>query len=389
MFSWFIDADYREHEQLLIIELHPEMVKRLSVFKSYTNIDYQTIFSLDNGYSLRVYMSCKIMLTRYSIENSVRMSLYEFKENIGLFDKYEKPSLLEKYVLNIVKAEINSKTDINFDYELHKTGRKFTEITIKFSMKKENKEITTNTKVNNLLLENKSHETLNRIVDKELDQESKTALLQLRSYGIQQKQASDLINKYGVGACKIGVERLLGEIDKGNEIKNISGYLVKCIQSQSEVVSSDHIQAAKQAAQEIEEKKHNEKMARFQSFNKYIKSNEQDILVLFHHYKAKNKLTNANDINMLECLKDAVNEYIDLKDNDLVLTTRFDSDLLYYDTISDLVSNLKVASNKERIALLKTDLVKKKQELDGADDSVSPILEKEISMIQAEIVELI
>jgi len=381
---WFENFEYLDGKGCLIVEIHKDILPYLIVFTNYTRLQLSNIFKFKNNYSCELYIHLKLHFNRHVRVNEVKHTLLEFKSIINMENSYNSnTAMFQKKIINKLQDEINLHTDINLDYELHKTGKRYTDITLKFRLKKENNNIKDESKNNSITHESQPQKP------EELDQESKTALLQLRSYGIQQKQASDLINKYGVGACKIGVERLLFEIDKGNEIKNISGYLVKCIQSQSEVVSSDHIQAAKQAAQEIEEKKHNEKMARFQSFNKYIKSNEQDVLVLLHHYKAKKKLVNANDINMLECLKGAVNEYIDLKDNDLVLTIRFNSDLLYYDTISDLVSNLKVASNKERIALLKTDLVKKKKELDGADDAVSPILEKEISMIQAEIVELI
>jgi len=392
--SWFIKFKYNDTDGYVDVEIDPDIFPYLIIFCNYTRIKIADVMNFKHSYSFDTYMMLKLKINKYNKKGSFKLLLNEYKESIGLHEAYSTNySMFKKTILTSVIEEIN-KTDLDINIDEEKTGKKVTCLVFNYQVKVDNNQDKNNGDLKSTLnpnVLNTKEKTCVSITQPQTpeDQESKTALLQLRSYGILQNQASDLINKYGVVACKIGVERLLGEIDKGNEIKNISGYLIKCIQSQSEVVTSDDLQAGKQVAQEIEEKKNSEKMARFQSFNKYIQSNEQDVLVLLHHYKAKKKLTNANDINMLECLKDAVSEYIDLKDDDLVLTTRFDSDLLYYNTISDLVSKLKVATNKDRIALLKTDLDKKKQELDGADDSVSPILEKEISMIQAAIVDLI
>ena len=121
LFSWFTDAEYIEKDQIIKISLHVEMVKRLAVFRQYTSLDYGMIFSLNNAYSLKVYLSCKIMLSRYKTNESIKLELDSFKHKIGLKGKYSKPSLFEKYVLLVIKDEIKNLTDINFDRTLFTT----------------------------------------------------------------------------------------------------------------------------------------------------------------------------------------------------------------------------------------------------------------------------
>ena len=48
-------------------------------------------------------------------------------------EKLKKISAFQERVLDIAKEQINAKTDMRMDYELHKEGRSFKWVTFKFS----------------------------------------------------------------------------------------------------------------------------------------------------------------------------------------------------------------------------------------------------------------
>ena len=48
-------------------------------------------------------------------------------------EKLKKISTFQERVLDIAKEQINAKTDMRMDYELHKEGRSFKWVTFKFS----------------------------------------------------------------------------------------------------------------------------------------------------------------------------------------------------------------------------------------------------------------
>jgi plasmid replication initiation protein len=310
LFSWFTDAEYIEKDQIIKISLHVEMVKRLAVFRQYTSLDYGMIFSLNNAYSLKVYLSCKIMLSRYKTNESIKLELDSFKHKIGLKGKYSKPSLFEKYVLLVVKDEIKNLTDINFDYELHKTGKRFTHITLKFSQKKNVSKQLDQSKRQPQEIE---HQKADEPLDLDLNNQEMILSAQLFSYGIPRSKASEYVRGYGVDACKVGIEKLLGEIQKGRDIKNISGYLISCIESSANNKSSKEIKAAMNLAEELEQDRKAQEMERFYSFDTYINNNEQQILVLLARNESQEKLTDELEIDMLRCLKDVIAQYEDLE----------------------------------------------------------------------------
>ena len=78
-------------------------------------------------------------------------------------------------------------------------------------------------------------------------------------------KASEYVRVYGVETCNLGIEKLLGETQKGGDINSINGCLVYC--------------------------------------------NDHQILVLLVRHEARKTLTDELEINMLRCLKDPLVQY--------------------------------------------------------------------------------
>ncbi|WP_162902308.1 replication initiation protein [Facilibium subflavum] len=383
--QWFSKARYDDSKGKITIEIHNDMLPYFVVLVNYTKLDYKNIARLKNLYSARVYLICKIAQNRFNSDLQITITIEEFKNRIGLHKKYDNIPRLRSRVLDVVSDEINEKTDLNFGYQLHKTGRRFTDITLKVTQK-------ANEKSKNTLNERVGYEdNYKEVAGKEdhLDKENRITILKLRSYGIKQDKASALVKIHGDEICNTGINKLLNEIDKGKDIKNVSGYLIKCIESQSNTPNSDDIQLAKSIADEIKQKKLDITLARHKEFDDYIKNNEQDILVLIMRYRKNQILFDANEINMFEYLKDVVEQYSDLVDNNLILTTKYNDEFLSYKNIRQVINELSVASNKDRIAKLKSSLSIKKQEYEISDGKEKNLVKKEIDMIQAEIADLV
>jgi plasmid replication initiation protein len=74
------------------------------------------------------------MLSQFKNTGILRISVLDLKERLALYnpktkeEQYEKWSAFDKYVLKIAHKEINKHTDIQFEYEAVKTGRKFTRL---------------------------------------------------------------------------------------------------------------------------------------------------------------------------------------------------------------------------------------------------------------------
>jgi hypothetical protein len=224
----------------------------------------------------------------------------------------------------------------------------------------------------------------------DLNDQEMIILAQLFSYGISRSKASEYVRGYGIDSCKVGIEKLLGEIQKGRDVKNISGYLVSCIENSANSKSSKEIKAAMNFAEELAQDRKAQEMERFNRFDIYINNNEQQILVLFSRHEANEKLTDELEIDMLRCLKDVVVQYEDLESmSPYCLTLRFKGDILNYAKIKSLVEELEVATKEERIAKLKTDLEAKKVELENVSGKAKGLVEKEITILKVAIADLV
>ncbi len=387
MFTWFTDANYKDDESYIILTVNKETLKRLAVFTRYATITFQYIAPLKNKHSLSLYLVCKILQSQHYSNKVLKLSINELKAKLGLEKKYVKVTQLKEYVLDVVSSEINDKTDLVFDYELHKTGKRFTDITLKFSQKKDISKQLDQPKRQPQEIE---HQASDAPLNLDVNDQDIIIAAQLQSYGIPRNKALEYVTTYGVDTCKIGIEKLLGEIQKGRDIKNISGYLVSCIENAGNNSSSQEIKAAMDAEEKIKQDRKNQELVRFNEFDEYIYNNREPIATLLLRHQEKEKLIDDVEIDMLRCLKRIVNEYDDLASiHPYYLKLKFKDDFINYEKIQSVVDELEVASKEERIAKLKTDLEAKKAELEGVSGKAKGLVEKEITMLKVAIADLV
>lgn len=384
-FTWLSGARYNDSNGDIEIHVNEMILPYLLVFSNYSLVELQFFLNVNNPYAIYIYLACKIHKSTNRYSKEIRLNIDDFKDYLGLSGKYKMITMFQERVLDISIDEINSKLDINIAYELHKTGKRFTDITLKFSQKKDTSKQLEQPKRQSQEIEHQAPDDPLNLNDQDI-----IIAAQLQSYGIQRNKALEYVKTYGADTCKIGIEKLLGEIQKGREIKNISGYLVSCIENAGNNSSSQEIKAAMNAAEELAQDRKAQQMERFNSFDTYINNNEQQILVLLARHESQEKLTDELEIDMLRCLKNVVAQYEDLESmSPYYLTLRFKGDILNYTKIKSLVEELEVATKEERIAKLKADLEVKKAELGEVSGKAKGLVEKEITMLKVAIADLV
>lgn len=105
-------------------ELQPEVYDAILNFsKGYRKYELKVAMQFESVYAMRFYelMSGQKTPICYSID--------QIKEMFQISDKYERVNDFKKKVLDTAKRELDRCSPYSFNYEMNKTGRKFTSIT--------------------------------------------------------------------------------------------------------------------------------------------------------------------------------------------------------------------------------------------------------------------
>lgn len=135
IFNWFSHIRYKGKDSLLECSISPELKPYLLELKgNFKSFDLKYVLPLQSSYSIRLYEILK------KNENIVKVS-FELEE---LYDILKVPESFKSYgkfkekVLSIVEKELLQHTDIFFEYEEIKTGKKVTRIDFKIYINRDN-----------------------------------------------------------------------------------------------------------------------------------------------------------------------------------------------------------------------------------------------------------
>ena len=142
--SWFSSFSYEEG----VIEykfdplLKPFLLQLKNNFATY---QLKNILSLKSAYSIRMYE----LLNQYKVIGKRTIEIEELKLLLNIPDSYRNNDILK--LLEKIKKELTSKTDLTFDFEAIKESRQFKsfEFTIQHN-KKENKSLSVKDKLKTL-----------------------------------------------------------------------------------------------------------------------------------------------------------------------------------------------------------------------------------------------
>ena len=145
--NWFSSFSYEEG----VIEykfdplLKPFLLQLKNNFATY---QLKNILSLKSAYSIRMYE----LLNQYKVIGKRTIEIEELKLLLNIPDSYRNNDILK--LLEKIKKELTSKTDLTFDFEAIKESRQFKsfEFTIQHN-KKENKSLSVKDKLKSLKID--------------------------------------------------------------------------------------------------------------------------------------------------------------------------------------------------------------------------------------------
>jgi hypothetical protein len=259
--------------------------------------------------------------------------------------------------MDIAKKEINELSDINFDYELTKTGKKYTDIQLFFSKKNMDQDL-----ISQKIIPNTSQLPL--------DKDSNHSMaIQLRAHGIKAKKANELISLYGNKAAEIGIKNLLTEIGNGRNIKNISGYLITILENNAENVTSADIKEQQEITNKSIKQESEKKEINWKSIETHCSKNQLGIEKLYN-LKAGSKLAFQEDIEIYESLKLLLEMNPELIESKRPILGAYINDAgINFDTLNNIASKFEIANDAEKMLVFKKQLDIEKEKLINEHDA--------------------
>jgi plasmid replication initiation protein len=132
---------YIKGEGRFIVKLSEDARPYLFDLKNnFTRMQLKSVLTCSSKYAKRLYaLACqwrKVGSKKMTISNLKEM-LYLKDPNGKEKEQYKDNNRFTSQVLEIAKKQINENTDIHFDYQMHKKGRSFEEVTIYVDHRKE------------------------------------------------------------------------------------------------------------------------------------------------------------------------------------------------------------------------------------------------------------
>lgn len=223
---WFSRISYSAKKGILNFELNKYAVEKLVAFYKYTKIDPKYLQPLKSQYSSYTYIFLKIIkdISYRERLTSQIIGLEELKERLGLKGKYKVINMFEEKVLEVVKKEINEKTDFIYDYELIKEGRAYTYIKLLFDYKKKHIEEFKELSINDF--DN---------IEVMFDEDDSPFEKILISWGIRAKKIVEIENEYSFDVIGKSIDIVQQQIDSGKieDLSKIGGYFLTVLDNKN------------------------------------------------------------------------------------------------------------------------------------------------------------
>jgi hypothetical protein len=123
---WLESVKYFDNNSTVELRFNPELKPfLLQLKKNFTKYQLKYAIQLKSKFSIRIYE----LLKQYEGIGSRLLSLEDLREYLGIrADEYSLYGDFKRKVLKVAQKELNAKTDISFNFEEIKTGRKVTDL---------------------------------------------------------------------------------------------------------------------------------------------------------------------------------------------------------------------------------------------------------------------
>ncbi|MBO3311020.1 replication initiation protein [Clostridium perfringens] len=209
--AWLSSAKYFKGN--VTLEFSSNLKPYLLMLKeNYTSYKLENILKLKSCYSVRLFEILKSNLYKKSLVidlENLKYLLQADKKTYNLYGKFKEKILLKSQI------ELKEKTDIYFDFEEIKTGRKVTSLKFIIKSNKENKKLL---KENIISIENQDLEII--------EDESVIKLKEIFKEGISIQNINKILESANNDIEKI---KKVYEYSKTQKIDNLVGFMIKMV----------------------------------------------------------------------------------------------------------------------------------------------------------------
>lgn len=201
---FFTSINYEEETDLIKVTINPELRYFLLNLNEnpfgFTSYQFENILNLKGKYTVRIF---ELMKQYFRIKRRL-ISVNELKEILNINESYEGFHNFKNQVLKPSLEQINKFTELNVSFTTLKKSRNV--VALDFNIEEKNRIKKLNNSNNDPILE------------------------QLLSFGITKKVASQIVKEYPKEKIKFSIDLYI-ESSKTNNIRNKSGWIIKCIQN--------------------------------------------------------------------------------------------------------------------------------------------------------------
>lgn len=192
-FAWFASIAYSDNDGKIVVEIGHQLKNLLVEMRKriYYKIEYPLNFS--SVYSKRIYYYLKSFQdTGWRIDD-----VGVLRKKLQCPDSYAKYSFFKIKVLEQAKKEINKLSDINFDYEEMKSGRKVSHLKFIIKVDKLPSELAITSTYENDVVESSDIESVKQIIKEKLTYQEAQSILDAANSNIDKiKEKYVIINRF-------------------------------------------------------------------------------------------------------------------------------------------------------------------------------------------------
>ena len=230
--AWLSSARYKTQKGELYIKFSPDLKPYLLKLKSlYTSYKLDNILTLKSKYSIRVYE----LLKSNEYKNQYECSINDLKKKLYIIEKsYDVYQNFKNRVIVKAQHELKEKTDIEFEFEEIKTGRKVTALKFYIKENAENKCENNFIEVENKIEEIKEKKEKN-IIQNEEEKEIKIAVFEDKNIKYLYELFEEKISKKNIEKILENAENDIEKIEriynysKTQNIENLVGFMIKMV----------------------------------------------------------------------------------------------------------------------------------------------------------------
>lgn len=209
IFHWI---SYYKHEKgsgQITIRIAPELKPYLLELKKFTAYQLKNILPMNSKYAIRIYEIIKS--NQYKRKKIFTIDVDRIKEILDIQEEYSKYNDFKRKVILTAQKEINTKSDILFEFEEIKRGKKVNSIKFIIHSKQQINEI---------------NETAMTSTNEDTDAEAIKKIIEIMDNLITYSDAKSIYLKSNKDIDKI---RKAYDICKNKDIDNLTGYMIKLV----------------------------------------------------------------------------------------------------------------------------------------------------------------